>query len=86
MYAMWSSPLVSRSCVAFSLYLVSLAYAQSIPGASFFQGNGAPGAGQYQLVDNYDGSSGFFTKFNYYSVSNSCDGCEEAADLRSLSI
>lgn len=66
---MWSSPLVSTTTSAFSLTLLSSVSAQSIPGASYFFGNGAPGAGQYQLVDDYEGSSTFFDKFNYYSVS-----------------
>lgn len=66
---MWSLPLFSRTSTAFSLYFLPLASAQSIPGASFLLGNGAPGAGQYNLVDDYEGSSDFFSKFNYYSVS-----------------
>lgn len=68
-YAMWDAPIFSRTRIAFILYFFSLAYGQSIPGASFLLGNGAPGAGQYHLVDDYEGSSGFFNKFNYYSVS-----------------
>ena len=64
---MWSSPLVSRSHIALVLSLLSSTSAQSIPGASYFVGNGAVGAGQYHLIDNYDGSSTFFNKFNYYS-------------------
>ena len=49
------------------LSFLAFASAQSIPGASFFNGTGAPGAGPYQLVDNYEPSI-FFNKFNYYSV------------------
>ena len=73
---MWSSPLFSRTGIAISLSLLSLVSAQSIPGASFFSGNGAPGAGTYQLVDGYEGSGRFFDKFNYYSASNSYEKLE----------
>lgn len=64
---MWSSSLVSRRHAALVLSFLSSASAQSAPGASLFLGNGAPGAGQYQLVDNYDGATTFFDKWNYYS-------------------
>lgn len=49
------------------LSLLSVVSAQSIPGASFLTGNGAPGAGAYQLVDDYEPSI-FFEKFNFYNV------------------
>lgn len=64
---MRSSPFVSRTSIANgALTLLSLASAQSIPGAAFFSGNGAPGAGAYQLIDDYEPSI-FFNKFNFYS-------------------
>lgn len=64
---MSSSPLVSGTKVLEILSFISFAVAQSIPGAAFLKGNGAPGAGAYQLVDNYTPDV-FFTKFNFYSV------------------
>ncbi|KAK5120356.1 hypothetical protein LTR85_006295 [Meristemomyces frigidus] len=63
---MWSSPLFSGTGAACILFFLSSATAQYIPGASLFTGNGAPGAGAYQLVDNYQ-PSGFFNKFTFYS-------------------
>lgn len=46
--------------------LLTSTTAQSIPGASFFLGNGVPGAGSYQLIDDYEPAI-FFNKFNFYS-------------------
>ncbi|KAK4550137.1 hypothetical protein LTR36_003104 [Oleoguttula mirabilis] len=63
---MWSSPLFSGTTIASILTFLSLASTQSIPGATFFSGNGATGAGAYELVDDYEPSL-FFTKFNFYS-------------------
>ncbi len=70
------SPLVSRAAIASVLFISPLISAQYTPGASFFNGNGAPGAGQYQLVDDYEGASSFFDKFSFYSVSIRL-GCQE---------
>ena len=85
--AMRSSPFISRNSIAFTLSLLSSVFAQSIPGSSMFSGNGAPGAGPYQLVDDYEGSSStFFNKFNYYSVSHLLARFERSSDLYSLTI
>ncbi|KAK5725076.1 hypothetical protein LTR17_013275 [Elasticomyces elasticus] len=65
---MRSSPLFSGTSIFCALSLFSTtSTAQSVPGASLFTGNGAPGAGPYQLVDGYEPSV-FFNKFNFYSV------------------
>lgn len=48
------------------LLIPALVQAQSIPGASFFNGNGIPYAGAYQLIDDYEPAV-FFNKFNFYS-------------------
>lgn len=66
---MRTSPLVSRVAIASVLFISPLVSAQYTPGAAFFNGNGAPGAAQYQLVDDYEGASTFFDKFSFYSVS-----------------
>jgi len=64
---MRSSPLPSRtSAAAFLLSLTALGAAQSVPGASFFLGNGAPAAAPYRLVDDYTPEV-FFSKFNFFS-------------------
>ena len=63
--------LLIRTRIAILLSFLTFASAQSIPGATFFNGTGAPGAGPYQLVDNYEPSI-FFNKFNFYSVGRSC--------------
>lgn len=62
------SPLASKTGVAVLSFL-SFVTAQTIPGAQLLAGGGAPGSAAYELVDLYDGSSDFFEKFNYYSVS-----------------
>jgi len=64
---MWSSSLVPGTSIVCALSFLSSIQAQSIPGATLFSGNGAPGAGPYQLVDDYE-SAVFFDKFNFYSV------------------
>lgn len=65
---MSASPFVSRAGIAvFSLF--ALVSEQTSPGAKLLTGGGAPGSAAYELVDLYDGSSDFFDKFNYYSVS-----------------
>lgn len=71
--------------VVVTLSLLSFVTAQSIPGAAYFQGNGVVGASSYQLIDDYEGSSsGFFNKFNYYSVSRmSKQRCTGRADVTS---
>ena len=61
---MRSSPLFSRTGIL--TLLVSSITAQSVPGATFYSGNGATGAGPYQLIDDYEPSI-FFSKFNFYS-------------------
>ncbi len=64
-----ASPLFSRVNVACLFFLLSSVYAQFAPGGLFLAGNGAPGAGSYALVDDYEGSSGnFFGKFVYDDV------------------
>ncbi|KAK0906142.1 hypothetical protein LTR91_008630 [Friedmanniomyces endolithicus] len=63
---MWSSSLVPGTSIVCALSFLSSIQAQSIPGATLFSGNGAPGAGPYQLVDDYE-SAVFFDKFNFYS-------------------
>ncbi|KAK5133280.1 hypothetical protein LTR08_008014 [Meristemomyces frigidus] len=70
---MRSSPLLPRTSVAITLSFIAFASAQSIPGASLFSGNGAPGAGAYQLVDAYEPSI-FFDKFNFYSSYDPTNG------------
>lgn len=62
-----SLSLSPRTAGVFFLSLSSFVSSQSIPGASLFVGNGAPGAGTYQLVDDYEPAE-FFNKFNFYSV------------------
>ena len=65
-------PLFSTAGVATLLSLLSylnFGSAQTVPGAQLLTGGGAPGSAAYELVDLYDGSSDFFEKFNYYSVS-----------------
>ncbi|QIW95440.1 hypothetical protein AMS68_000958 [Peltaster fructicola] len=59
-------PPVAMASLLHMLSLSALVSAQSIPGASFFSGNGVPGAGTYQLIDDYQPSI-FFNKFNFYS-------------------
>ncbi|KAK5172231.1 uncharacterized protein LTR77_003869 [Saxophila tyrrhenica] len=63
---MRTSPLVSRAAFACYLSIRSLVSAQYLPGASFFDGNGAPSAAPYELVDDYEGTT-FFDKFSFYS-------------------
>lgn len=77
---MLSSPLVSRKGIAVSFSLLSCVSAQSVPGASFFFGGGAPGAAQYQLVDDYEPST-FFDKFNFYSVSATRTDVDHSVDM-----
>ena len=62
------------NCKAVLLFLCLLPVVrgQSVNGASFYHGNGAPGAGIYSLIDYYNGASDFFDMFNYYSVSMGC--------------
>lgn len=63
---MRSSPLASRAAISlFSLYY-SHVLAQSIPGATYLIGGGAPGGAPYQLVDDYEPGN-FLDKFNFYS-------------------
>lgn len=57
-------PVIALATVLASVGVV----AQSVPGGTYFTGGGAPGAAAYSLVDNYE-PSGFFDKFNFYSVS-----------------
>jgi len=61
------SPFISSISVISFFSFLSFVYAQSIPGGTFFNGPGAPAAGPYQLVDDYEPST-FFNKFNFYSV------------------
>lgn len=55
------------------LSFITAAYSQSVPGASFFGGNGAPGVAAYQLVDDYQPSV-FFNKFNFFSSYDPTNG------------
>ena len=64
------SPFFSGTGIAVVSSLLSLVSAQTIPGAKLLVGGGAPSAAKYELADYYDGSSDFFEKFNYYSVSS----------------
>ncbi|KAK3639348.1 hypothetical protein LTR56_012516 [Elasticomyces elasticus] len=71
---MRSSPLFSGTSIFCALSLFSTtSTAQSVPGASLFTGNGAPGAGPYQLVDGYEPSV-FFNKFQFYSSYDPTNG------------
>lgn len=64
---MRSSPLAPRTAAAVSLFsLVFYVSAQSVPGARYLRGGGAPGAAPYELVDDYSPNV-FFDKFNFYS-------------------
>ncbi|KAF2771945.1 hypothetical protein EJ03DRAFT_357157 [Teratosphaeria nubilosa] len=65
---MRTSPLSSRTSIVGAFALISTVQAQSIPGATFYNGSGSVGAASYQLVDSYDPTNGFFDKFNFYSV------------------
>lgn len=60
---------VRKSAIAV-LSLLGTIYAQSVAEGTFYKGGGAPGAAPYQLVDDYQPSI-FFSKFNFYSVSQS---------------
>lgn len=60
--------LISRNGITFLFCFLHAAIAQTVPGASFFAGNGAPGAGAYALVDDYEPSV-FFNKFYFDNVS-----------------
>lgn len=64
---MWSNSPIAGVSIAVLLSLISPVVSQSIPGASLFVGGGVPG-GTYALVDDYEPSV-FFSKFNFYNVS-----------------
>ncbi|EMC95079.1 glycoside hydrolase family 16 protein, partial [Baudoinia panamericana UAMH 10762] len=70
---MWSLPFLSRDAIYAALLFLSSVHAQSIPGASFLAGGGAPGAAKYQLVDDYEPGN-FFQKFNFYSSDDPTQG------------
>ncbi|KAK5743976.1 hypothetical protein LTR17_002314 [Elasticomyces elasticus] len=71
---MRSSPLFSGTSIFCALsFFSTTSTAQSVPGASLFTGNGAPGAGPYQLVDGYEPSV-FFNKFQFYSSYDPTNG------------
>lgn len=58
-------PCTFRAVLSLLLSYLSFTIAQTIPGAKLLQGNGAPGAAPYELVDEYSADV-FFSKFNYY--------------------
>jgi hypothetical protein len=69
---MRSSPFFSRTSVASVLSLLPFAIAQSA-GGIFHNGNGAPGAAPYQLVDEY-APAGFFDNFNFFTDADPTNG------------
>lgn len=65
--------LLSRSSIAGFFSLLQIAKSQSAPGGEFFNGNGAPGAGVYTMVDDYQPSF-FFDKFEFFTGGDPTNG------------
>ncbi|OQO00474.1 hypothetical protein B0A48_13823 [Cryoendolithus antarcticus] len=63
---MRSSPLVSRIAVSLLPAFFLPTNAQSVPGGAYYPGNGAPAAGAYKLIDDYNPAI-FFNKFVFYN-------------------
>ncbi|KAF2717420.1 glycoside hydrolase family 16 protein, partial [Polychaeton citri CBS 116435] len=59
---MYTSGILAIICY----HLLTFVNCQSVPGATYFKGNGAPGAGKYRLIDDFPPSL-FFNKFNFYN-------------------
>jgi hypothetical protein len=78
-FTMRPSPFFSRTSIASFLSLVPLITAQSIGGGVFRNGNGAPGAAPYQLVDEYTPAS-FFDQFNFFTGGDPTNGHVQYVD------
>lgn len=76
---MRSSPLFSRTSIATFLSLFPAIHAQSAPGGTYFGGNGAPGAGAYELIDDYRPDI-LLDKFNFYSGYDPTNGHTKYVD------
>lgn len=67
------SPFLSRSSIASFLSLFHIANAQGGPGGTFYNGNGATGAGPYSLIDEYQPAT-FFDKFQFFTGNDPTNG------------
>jgi hypothetical protein len=76
---MRSSPFFSRTSIISVLSLLPIATAQSVGGGAFRNGNGAPGAAPYQLVDDYSPAT-FFDQFNFYTGADPTNGHVQYVD------
>lgn len=75
------SPFFSRTSIASFLSLLPLITAQSIGGGAFRNGNGAPGAAPYRLVDEYSPAT-FFDNFNFYTGGDPTNGHVQYVDRK----
>ena len=73
------SPFFSRTSIASLLSLLPLATAQSVGGGVFRNGNGAPGAAPYRLVDDYSPAT-FFDQFNFFTGGDPTSGHVQYVD------
>ncbi|GAB7334265.1 hypothetical protein MBLNU13_g06303t1 [Cladosporium sp. NU13] len=73
------SPFFSRTSIASFLSLLPLVTAQSVGGGVFRNGNGAPGAAPYQLVDDYSPAT-FFDNFNFFTGGDPTSGHVQYVD------
>ena len=78
-FTMRPSPFFSRTSIASLLSLLPLITAQSIGGGVFRNGNGAPGAAPYRLVDEYTPAT-FFDNFNFYTGGDPTNGHVQYVD------
>lgn len=70
---MRSLPIVSRTSILTFISLFSGVSGQAYPGGTYYGGNGAPGAGVYGLIDDYQPSI-FFDKFTFYTGPDPTNG------------
>jgi hypothetical protein len=73
------SPFFSRTSIASFLSLLPLVTAQSVGGGVFRNGNGAPGAAPYRLVDDYSPAT-FFDNFNFFTGGDPTSGHVQYVD------
>jgi hypothetical protein len=76
---MRSSPFFSRTSIVSVLSLLPLTIPQSPGGGVFRNGNGAPGAAPYQLVDEYSPAN-FFDQFNFFTGADPTNGHVQYVD------
>lgn len=78
-FTMRPSPFFSRTSIASFLSLLPLVTTQSVGGGIFRNGNGAPGAAPYQLVDDYSPAT-FFDNFNFFTGGDPTNGHVQYVD------